>query len=261
MPRRAIVGQAQALRVGGLVGTGDAAKFILEQQCVGVARVDSRLRHDHQVTAAVIEGLGDHIAIAWQRQVAHHQRRPRRQTRQVTADRRNQGRGHVIRRHQHEAAVATRRVEARRGFDQLASQAQHFTHLGRQLPRQGAGLQPPPLRNQQRVLKVLAQAPQCSTGRRLAKVEALRGPADAALFEQRIQGDQQIEIQTSITHPTLIRQRSRQRVRICRWLVSAVAIPGLPQAVRAGGLACLRQSLPTGQRKQTRQPRRCCSQA
>ncbi|MNH16810.1 hypothetical protein D3C79_764600 [compost metagenome] len=71
---------------------------------------------------------------------------------------------------------------------------------------------------------MFAQTPQRSAGGRLAKVKALRRPADAALLEQHIQGDQQVEIKTSIAHGQLIPDRGALTMRFSHYQVSPCAI-------------------------------------
>ncbi|MPN42552.1 hypothetical protein SDC9_190109 [bioreactor metagenome] len=47
---------------------------------------------------------------------------------------------------------------------------------------------------------MLAQTTKCATDRRLTEIELLRCPSHAALGQQGIQRDQQVEIQTVETH-------------------------------------------------------------
>jgi hypothetical protein len=51
---------------------------------------------------------------------------------------------------------------------------------------------------------MLTQTPERRTGCRLAQAQTFGGPADAAFAQQGIQGYQQVQVKTSITHAVSI---------------------------------------------------------
>ncbi|MNH16811.1 hypothetical protein D3C79_764610 [compost metagenome] len=90
---------------------------------MGVARVDAPLGHDHQVAAAIVQCLGNHVTITRQRQVANRQRYAGRQARQHTAERRYDSGRHIVRRHQGKAPLTAAGVEVQGRLHHLPDQA------------------------------------------------------------------------------------------------------------------------------------------
>ncbi|MNF85796.1 hypothetical protein D3C84_682070 [compost metagenome] len=167
---------------------------------MGVSWVQPTLRHNHTITAAIIERFADHITITRHRQVSQIQTHPGCNARQFKADRRQQHADHVVRSHQGELSSASGRIETCRRINNFPRQSKGFVHLGQELQPQGCWLQTPPDLNQQRIVEMLTQTAKRRTGRRLPQTQTLGGPADAAFAQQGVQGYQQVQVETSIPH-------------------------------------------------------------
>ncbi|MNF89534.1 hypothetical protein D3C84_720630 [compost metagenome] len=155
----AVARQAQAPGELRLLRTDDAAQLVTHQGNVGISRVQAALRHNHTITAAIVERFADHIAIARHGQVAQTQTHTRRDVRQRKTDRWQQHCGHIIGSHQGKLPSTGGRVEIHRGIDNLPCKSEGLLHLGHQLQPQCRRFKPSPDLNQQRVIEMLAQAP------------------------------------------------------------------------------------------------------
>ena len=114
---------------------------------------------------------------------------------------RNQhGRGDVIRGDNLESPLRLSRVEARRCGHQRFEPLQAFAHLGQQSFREGGREHLFALWHEDVVAEVAAQSGERGAHRRLAQVHADRGARHAARFEQRLEGHQQVQVQTAEAH-------------------------------------------------------------
>ncbi|MNN07434.1 hypothetical protein D3C81_1202590 [compost metagenome] len=198
--RLAIVGQAQAFGEPGLPSADDATELVVHQRDMRVSRVQSPLRHNHTIAAAIVERFADHVTVTRHRHVPQTQAHTRCDSGQLKTDGWQQDASYVVGSHQSEVPSATGRFKIDRCIDNLTGQCQRLTHFGQQLQTQCRGLQAPSNLNQQRIIEMLAQTPERRTGCRLAQAQSLGGPADTTFTQQGVQGDQQVQVKTSITH-------------------------------------------------------------
>ena len=84
-------------------------------------------------------------------------------------------------------------IEARARY-QPGNVVEHDPEFGGQLPGAGRGLHPAIAAGEQRVAKEVTQAGQGFAHGWLGDVQPLRGPRNAALLQQGLQGNQQVQV-------------------------------------------------------------------
>ena len=118
----------------------------------------------------------------------------------VADDVRKQDLDQIVRRHDPKPPFSGRGFETRPSVQGDANALQDFSYLGRETQSQRSRLHAAADGRQQIIAEVLPQAAQGAAHGRLTQVQAICGARDAALLDQRIERDEQIQIQFLEVH-------------------------------------------------------------
>ncbi len=169
--------------------------LFFEQQLRRVIGVDVLFGGDHQVDFTAHQHLDRQLSGA-------HQFESDMRRLQVDAldDFGEQHVDQVVGGHDAKVSLALRDVEHGLGGDGSLDLEQHLAHRDLQVLAQQSGRHGAPDLYQQVVFEVGTQAPQDAAQRGLRHVQADRRAGDVLLFEQYIQGDEQVQIQMVEAH-------------------------------------------------------------
>nr|WP_292629417.1 hypothetical protein [Novosphingobium sp. 28-62-57] len=195
LPQRQDRGQIRLFLQAGVILAAKHDKLVGCQNFARIFRVgvDPRCQHEVQLSGCqrgggIAAGRAhiDHHARRFGRKLAH-QHRQHHQLQMI---------GHFHRK----LASGTRWDELAFGFDQAADLQDHVLDRLLQRCRKGRGHHLPPRGNQQIIFEMLPQPRKSRAHRGLANMHPFCGAGDIALFQQHVEGDEQVQIKTSEAH-------------------------------------------------------------
>jgi hypothetical protein len=119
---------------------------------------------------------------------------------------------HVVARGEDEGALVSRRIEARR-FERCLERGQAPPDRGAELERARRGGEPVPLPAEERVVEERAQLREAVAHRGLRDADARGGSGHAALFEEGIERDEEIQVDRVKIHAVNILRPRYQVLR------------------------------------------------